>query len=381
METCDVLIVGGGPAGSSCAKRLTAAGKDVIVLDKSQFPRDKVCAGWITPAVAEALAIDLDDYRKGRVCQDIRAFYTGVMQGPYLHHQYDHTVSYGIRRCEFDHYLLLRSGARLKLNEPLKHLQHTDDVWIINNSIRASMLVGAGGHFCPVARFLGANVGRSERSVAAQEIEFEMTPQQAANCPVKADTPELFFYPDLSGYGWLFRKGNFLNIGVGREDTGKISQSALDFVALFKQQSKIPGDAPEKLKGHAYLLYGHAFRKLVDDGVMLIGDAAGLAYTESGEGIRPAVESGLMAAEVILDADGDYCERNLQSYLDNIATRFGVKQTQDGWFPAQIKRALAKQVLTSRFLSRRILLDRFFLHSKEPPLPFNRAGIAPCHRG
>jgi geranylgeranyl reductase family protein len=373
VETCDVLIVGGGPAGSSCAKRLAAAGKDVIVLDKSRFPRDKICAGWITPAVVDELAIDLDDYRKSRVCQDIRGFITGAMRGPYLHHQYDHVVSYGIRRCEFDHYLLERSGARLKLNEPLKQLQRRGNCWIVNNSIQTPVLVGAGGHFCPVARYLGAKVGKSERSVAAQEIEFEMTPQQAAHCPVKADTPELFFYPDLSGYGWLFRKGNFLNIGVGREDTGKISQSAMDFVALFKQQGKIPGDAPEKLKGHAYLLYSHAFRKLVSDGVMLIGDAAGLAYTESGEGIRPAVESGLIAADILLDANGDYRECNLKSYSVNLTTRFGAKQTHSSWFPAHIRRALAKQVLSNRFLSRHVLLDRFFLHINDSPIQLQKA--------
>lgn len=374
MDTCDVLIVGGGPAGSSCAKQLVEAGLDVVVLDKSQFPRDKVCAGWITPAVVEELEIDLSDYRRSYVCQDIQAFRTGPMQGPYVHNLYNDTVSYGIRRYEFDHYLLRRSGARLKLSEPLQQLQRQNSYWIINNSMRASMLVGAGGHFCPVARYLGARVGKTERSVAAQEIEFKMTAEQAETCPVKADTPELFFYPDLSGYGWLFRKGDFLNIGVGREDTGKISQSATVFVESLKQRGKIPHNTPEKLKGHAYLLYEHAARKLVSDSVLLIGDAAGLAYTESGEGIRPAVESGLMAAEVILHANGDYKESRLKPYLENIATRFGERQAiSNAWLPGNIKRALARQVLSSRFLSRHILLDRFFLHINDSPVQMQRA--------
>ena len=55
MDSCDVLIVGGGPAGSTCARQLAKAGCDVLVMDKSAFPRDKVCAGWITPAVIESL--------------------------------------------------------------------------------------------------------------------------------------------------------------------------------------------------------------------------------------------------------------------------------------------------------------------------------------
>ena len=59
METCDVLIVGGGPAGSSCAWGLRYAGLDVLVVDRKAFPRDKVCAGWITPQVVQSLTIDL----------------------------------------------------------------------------------------------------------------------------------------------------------------------------------------------------------------------------------------------------------------------------------------------------------------------------------
>src|SRR5690349_12740904 len=75
VESCDVLIVGGGPAGSSCAWRLKQAGLDVLVLDKSVFPRDKVCAGWVTPQVTEALQFDLNDYkRRDRTFQPITGF-------------------------------------------------------------------------------------------------------------------------------------------------------------------------------------------------------------------------------------------------------------------------------------------------------------------
>ena len=53
MDACEVLIVGGGPAGSACAWALRNRGCDVVVMDKATFPRDKVCAGWITPAVLD----------------------------------------------------------------------------------------------------------------------------------------------------------------------------------------------------------------------------------------------------------------------------------------------------------------------------------------
>jgi flavin-dependent dehydrogenase len=67
MDTCDVLIVGGGPAGAACAWRLRDSGLRVTILDKATFPRDKVCGGWITPAVLEELKIQPDEYVRGRV--------------------------------------------------------------------------------------------------------------------------------------------------------------------------------------------------------------------------------------------------------------------------------------------------------------------------
>src|SRR5580765_6588487 len=113
MDTCDVLIVGGGPAGSSCAWRLRKSGLDVVVLDKQVFPRDKVCGGWITPAVLSELEIDACEYAQRRVLQPITGFRTGCIGGEMIETTYGATVSYGIRRREFDEYLLRRSGARL----------------------------------------------------------------------------------------------------------------------------------------------------------------------------------------------------------------------------------------------------------------------------
>jgi flavin-dependent dehydrogenase len=79
MDSCDVLIVGGGPGGSSCARMLGDAGADVVVIDKEVFPRDKVCAGWITPQVVDDLELDLDEYSSGRTLQAIRGFRAGVI--------------------------------------------------------------------------------------------------------------------------------------------------------------------------------------------------------------------------------------------------------------------------------------------------------------
>ncbi|MGH8310611.1 MAG: FAD-dependent oxidoreductase, partial [Steroidobacteraceae bacterium] len=62
MRQCDVLVVGGGPAGSTCAWALSRAGLEVLVIDRARFPRDKVCAGWVTLPVFEALELDPGEY-------------------------------------------------------------------------------------------------------------------------------------------------------------------------------------------------------------------------------------------------------------------------------------------------------------------------------
>ncbi|MGH8120703.1 MAG: NAD(P)/FAD-dependent oxidoreductase, partial [Gammaproteobacteria bacterium] len=305
MEHCDVLIVGGGPAGSSLALALGKAGYDSIVLDRQAFPRDKVCAGWVTPPILHSLQIDINDYRRYLVMQPIQGFRIGIIGASETEtYAREHPVSYGIRRCEFDHYLLERSGARLMLGRTFSKIERKGSAWIVNDSITAPLVVGAGGHYCPVARYLGGSVGRGGPVVVAQEIEFKMSPEQCSACTVCPELPELYFCEDYKGYGWIFRKGDYLNIGLGREDKGNLSGHVRDFCTYLRTLKKIPGDLPGEFHGHAYLLYEHSRRRITGDGMLLVGDAAGLACVHSGEGIRPAIESGILAAEAIRKLQG-----------------------------------------------------------------------------
>jgi geranylgeranyl reductase family protein len=373
VESCDVLIVGGGPAGSTLAWRLRAAGLDTLILDKQFFPRDKICAGWITPAVVETLHLDLAEYSRDRVFQPIRRFVTGTIGGEEVHTDYAATVSYGIRRREFDDYLLRRCGSRLALGQPLSSLVRVGDRWLANGKIRAPLVVGAGGHFCPVARQLRVNAGRDEQVIAAQEIEFEMDEAQQRACTVAADRPELYFCDDLKGYGWVFRKGNFLNVGLGREDPRQLTAHVAAFAERLKQQGRIASDSPAKFHGHAYLLYPHAPRQIVEHGLLLIGDAAGLADPQSGEGIRPAVESAVLAAGVIVAACGDYRRAQLDAYVTQLTARFGKRA--DAVMPAPsgpgvswAKQAIARWLLRRAWFARHVVLDRWFLHRQQAPL-------------
>jgi len=360
LENCDVLIVGGGPAGASCAWALRRAGLDVVVLDQAQFPRDKVCAGWITPPVLTALEIDPQDYGRDRVLQPITGFRIGLMGRPPADIQYRDTVSYGIRRCEFDDYLLQRSGARLFTGEPVHSLRREAGSWIVDDRFRTPMLVGAGGHTCPVARVLGAHPG-GEPAVTAQEIEFLLPEGARAACAVQGEQPELYFCRDLAGYAWCFRKGDYLNIGLGRDDRQGLAPQVEAFLAFLGRERGV-SRPPGRLRGHAYLLHGRGKRNLVADGALLVGDAASLAYPQSGEGIRPAVESGLLAAWTIIDARGDYGATRLAPYLRRLHKRFGRRVSLTAVIPASVRALVAPGLFSQPGLVRRFVLDHGFLH-------------------
>jgi geranylgeranyl reductase family protein len=370
VDTCDVLIVGGGPAGSACAWRLRQSGLDVVVIDAADFPRDKVCAGWITPQVIDELRIDPREYSQGRTFQPITGFRVGIIgrEGA-LEVSYERNVSFGIRRCEFDNYLLRRSGARLVLGTPASSIERDGGRWIVNGTLAAPMLVGAAGHFCPVSRMLnGTSAGAP--LVVAQEAEFPIGHADSA-FRIDSRRPELYFCRDLEGYGWCFRKGEYLNVGIGRRDSKALPRATAEFLKFLGASGRIPPDASWRWRGHAYLLSGSPRRRAIDDGVLLAGDASGLAYPQSGEGIRPAIESGLLAASIIAAARGRYSRERLEPYAKAVSQRFGLPPLATALsraLPAGFGARLARGWLASPWFVRRVVLDRWFLHAHAGPL-------------
>lgn len=362
MESCEVLIVGGGPAGSTCAAELVAAGLDVLLLDRDVFPRAKPCAGWITPAVLEALAIAPAEYGAGRILQAISGFRTSMMGKPEVVTRYDEIVSYGIRRAEFDHYLLERSGVRRRLGEGVGSLERQNGGWLVNGKIKARLLVGAGGHFCPVARRLGARIGQ-ETVVVARVAEEVLTPEEEERCRVTADTPALFFTPDLQGYGWIFRKGNLLNVGFGRHDREDFVRHFEEFRIFLIARGELPADFSGPFQGHAYCLSERRpGRRCVGTGALLIGDAAGLAAVHSGEGILPAIQSALLAAAIIVAAQGDYRLATLETY----AARLARPHFPSFSLPSRLAQRLGPYLLSTPWATRHLILNRWFLHADQP---------------
>ena len=103
--------------------------------------------------------------------------------------------------------------------------------------------------------------------------------------------------------------------------------------------------------------------------MLLVGDAAGLAYPESGEGIRPAVESGLLAAAAVAEAGEDYRRQRLEAYASRLRARFGPEVAPAGsMVPGFLRNILAGALLHSRWFTRRVVLDRWFLHAHQPGL-------------
>src|SRR5258708_17030600 len=175
----DVVIVGGGPAGSTCARFLAKGGAHVAVVDRADFPRVKLCAGWLSTPIWDALALAPRDFSGGlwewRTCH-VR--YAGEDRAVPCH-------GWFIRRFEFDDFLLRCSGAALHLGVSVGPIQRGDDgLWTVAG-LRARSLVGAGGTHCPVARLCSPPRPRSP--VGVQYHEFQADPRPIALTSLVSD--------------------------------------------------------------------------------------------------------------------------------------------------------------------------------------------------
>ena len=359
MRHCDVAVVGGGPAGATCARALGGSGADVVLIDRAQFPRDKVCAGWVTPSVFDAIGVSPSEYAdSGGTLQPFTAFQTSVIAGPPVLTTFQEPVSYGIRRVEFDAFLLRRIRTPVLLGTPLVTLDRGSGTWILNDSISAPIVVGAGGHSCPVSRRIRRGAPRPV--VTARQVELPLAPREP--CGVSGTRPELFFCADLEGYGWCIRKGDHLNVGIGRRNSAAFRSHVIGFASFLERERKVPARATDwrQWHGHAYALAGGADLP-ISDGLVLVGDAAGLAARESGEGIGPAVESGLAAARTIVAANGRCGIDDLQPYADWVRARVprpSVVAAICSQVPAVAGRALLRSPAFAR-----LVVERWFLRA------------------
>jgi flavin-dependent dehydrogenase len=296
----DALIVGGGPAGSTCARTLTRAGARVAIVDRAEFPRVKLCAGWLSPPFWDVIGRTPREYTRGlwewHTCH---VHYRGTQYSMPGH-------GWFIRRYELDNWLLRESGAELHLGTNVKDIaREPDGTWRIGE-LRAKHLIGAGGTHCPVARMLAPR--RPRRAVGVRELELQTEASAIARTRLGSDgEPELVLFEGLSGYGWNVPKSDWLNIGCGTLDATAV-HDAWDLThALLAAAGHVPAEAEAQLahmKGHSYFLFDPAhLDSAARDNAFLVGDSLGLAHPLTAEGIVPAVTSGRVLGEAILAGD------------------------------------------------------------------------------
>ncbi|MED5578775.1 MAG: NAD(P)/FAD-dependent oxidoreductase [Nitrospinota bacterium] len=367
LDMWDVIVIGGGPAGSTVARKLALAEKKVLLLDASIFPRVKLCAGWITKQALSDLELSPSDYPL--TIQPFSSIFIDC-DGKSYETSWDEPASYGIIRYEFDHFLLkraektgvdVRCGIRVR---EVKFHENSVTVYSDKESFKSSIVVGAGGHTCPVARSCGS-ISSEESVVLTQESETKIGSDVLQSIAPNYGLPELFPEADFNGYAWYFTKGDYLNIGVGC--VGKepsVHERLHRFLKTLHNTGRLSADAVlNKFKGHAYSIYRTFSRNIAGDRFLLVGDAAGLAQDFSGEGIGPAIKSSIIASANILDfLDSG---KNLDNYKDRICALYGNGEVSLGgkvieFLPTNITKSIAKLMCKNAWLRRRFVLEGAF---------------------
>jgi flavin-dependent dehydrogenase len=292
VRSCEVLIVGGGPAGSSAARRLKQAGVDVLVLDKERFPRLKLCAGWITPDVVSDLDMNIESYpHRFLTFEKLHIHVKGL-------HLRVPCVQHSIRRFEFDAWLLEQSGAPV-VEHTVRNIRREAGSYVIDEAFSARYLIGAGGTRCPVYRtfFRDQNPREIELQTVTLEHEIEYDWQDP-------DCHLWFFDNGLPGYSWYVPKEDgWLNVGIGgmAERIKRSDRDIKEHWSLFTNMlgRKLATGASYDPTGYSYFLRGKVEVPRIED-AFITGDAAGLATRDMCEGIGPAIRSGFRAADAIL---------------------------------------------------------------------------------
>jgi geranylgeranyl reductase family protein len=287
----DVIVVGAGPAGSTAAREVAAAGARVLVLDRAVFPRDKPCGGGVNLRAAKLLPFSVEPVTERTI--------TGINVSLNLKAGFERRASqplcYMTQRARLDAYLLEQAtacGALLRDGDGARAVEVDAGLPIVrtrDSSFQGRVIIGADGANGIVARSTGLSGGR--RLAVALEANY---PSDERSSQRWRDTLGMDLGVIPGGYGWLFPKEGHFNIGVGGwQHHGPKLRSMLDRMAAF--YGRPIGDATN-LRGH-HLPVRTQDAPLVGGPVMLTGDAAGLVDPLSGEGIYAAIYSGVLAAK------------------------------------------------------------------------------------
>lgn len=343
----DLLIVGAGPAGTSTALALSGSGLKVALLDKSNFPRDKVCGDFVAGKGIRAikeLSPQLHDKIVGfpeKATNRSTQLYIGKHEP--LH--YDWVLkSYTMRREHFDNLLLSEvldtACADFYPGDGVKTVTRTADgiTLITKNGVefQAKMLVGADGAHSVVARQLaGFKVDREHYGGSIRAYFTDVSNIQEAVNEVYIDKAV------VPGYFWLFPVSpTSANVGLGMHSR-YITKHKIDLKARFYdyiqqsptlQQKLGKAKMDGELAGFGLPFFSKKFT-ISGDNYLLTGDAACLIDPSNGEGIMLAIISGQLAAKSIQEAFDrqDFSEKQLSSYTRAVHQRWWKEMRNKAW--------------------------------------------------
>ncbi len=293
----EAVVVGGGPAGSAAAFTLAAAGRKVCLIDKSVFPRDKLCGGGLTFRSKRAFEQVFKRRWEAELInasKDVSFF----SKGRFLASVTVNANIYFTSRLSFDHYLvgLARdAGADLKLGDAVSHIDVERRSLTLRSgeTIVFDFLIGADGVNSIVAKAL---FGQSfDPAKVAFALETEVPRDRL---PQHGDRVEFDFNAARWGYAWAFPKPNAITIGIGG-----LHRLNPDLRGRLDDYLRRKGLDPSKLKVKGQYLPAGDFPAVPGRGnVLLCGDAAGAVDAISGEGIPFALQSGAAAGHAIAGA-------------------------------------------------------------------------------
>ncbi len=312
MTDYDVIVVGGGPAGSTTARRASLAGLRVLLIDKARFPRSKPCAGALAGRAAELLDFDIMEV----VHRRISGFSLFAPAGFRIDCIPDDRSKpgYTVMRADFDHLLLRKAGeAGAEIREEVRALdisQDSQNATIVTEeggTLTSRYVVGADGINSVVAKDLQFYSGWPKDSAfVGIEIEAEVGMEKVREIcgdPTGYDADVFFLYFGLvpHGYAWCFPKQSVLSLGACcRQD--KVSNIRKVYNEWFKDFSQKYCITPEIISDTGARFPCTIKKPIAKGRAILVGDAAGFVDPFTGEGIQHAIQSGIIAAKALKQA-------------------------------------------------------------------------------